>query len=107
MTTPEIFAISGKDIVIPDPAPPLTLKQRLQGLLSELGDGCIKHDQVRVLIAACISEGVTKGTDIIATIAALGFDRSHVGMWLARERGSNAKRYRWFKDGDGQYRLHE
>lgn len=106
MTTPEITPISGKDIVILDPPPPQTLEQRLQGLLSELGDGCSKHDQVRVLIAACISEGVSKGTDIIATVAALGFDRSHVGMWLAKDCGSNAQLHHWFKDGDEQYRLH-
>jgi len=106
MTTPEITPISGKDIVILDPPPLKTLAQRLQGLLGELGNDCNTHEKVCALIEACIGDGVTNGSDIIAAIAPLGFNRRYVGMWLARERGSDAMRYSWFKDGDGQYRLH-
>jgi hypothetical protein len=106
MTTQEIAPISGKDIVIPDAAPPKTLHQRLQRLLDARLNGCTKHDQVRSLIEVCIAEGVTTGADIIAAIVKLGFDRSHVGLWLAKDCGPNAQRHRWFKCGDGFYRLH-
>lgn len=106
MNTQETTPISGKDIVIPDAAPPGTLHQSLQGLLNKIGDGCSKHDQVLILIEAYIGEGVTKGSDIIAAISALGFSSRHVGMWLAQGCGPDAKRHSWFKDGDGRYRLH-
>lgn len=107
MSSNENAPISGKDIIIPDLAPPMTLHQRLQGMLDERLDGCTMHDQVRSLIEVCIAEGVTTGADIIAAIAKLGFDRSHVGLWLAKDCGPNAQRHRWFKDRDGFYRLHE
>jgi hypothetical protein len=106
MTTKKNAPISGKDIVIPDAAPPGTLHQSLQGLLNKIGDACSKHDQVLILIEACIGEAVTKGSDIIAVISALGFSSRHVGMWLAQGCGPSAERNRWFKGADGRYCLH-
>lgn len=106
MTTQAKTPILGKDIVLSDAAPPATLQQVLQGLLDEMGDGCTMHDQVRTLIEVCIAEGVTTGADIIAAIVKLGFDRSHVGMWLSQECGPNPKRHSWYKDADGLYCPH-
>jgi len=106
MSTNANAPILGKDIVISDVAQPARLQQILQGMLDERLDGCTMHDQVRTLIEVCIAEGVTTGSDIIGAIVELGFDRSHVGLWLAKDCGLHAERHHWFKDADGQYVLH-
>ena len=79
--------------------------------LSQLRDrlvaaGCNKHDQVDMLITACIGDGIDEGSAILRTIAALGYDQKHVGILLNDHTGSNSSRHCWFKDKKGRYRLH-
>ena len=66
---------------------------------------CGKHDQVIVLIEACLSEKSRPGREIVRTVSALGFDKRHVGIQLQRHTGLNVERHRWFKDTAGRYHL--
>lgn len=60
--------------------------------------GCDKHEQVQMLVAACIDEGVDTGPEIIATLVKIGFKGSHVGIVLR----TNLKRL-WQRDGERFY----
>lgn len=59
---------------------------------------CDKHDQVQILVAACIDEGINTGPGIIAKLADIGFDKDHVGIVLR----TNLKRL-WQRDGERFY----
>lgn len=74
----------------------------LRRLLADL-QGCNANDQARVLIQACLEEGIRKGSEIVATLVRLGFNKKHVGVMLAHGCGTNAKRFDWRKEPDGTY----
>lgn len=69
--------------------------ERLERLLDEHGAGLNKNDQARLLIAACVTEGINIVSQIITAVAPLGFDPRHLGAlmnsdqdgWWRRARG--------------------
>jgi len=52
-----------------------------------------KHDRVIVLIQACISQGIVRGTQLVSVIKELGFNAQHVGMTLTKGRGDDPVRH--------------
>lgn len=79
---------------------------RLRKLWLDCGPSTNKHDQARILIAACLDEGIVQGPRIVGTLAKLGFNNRHVGKLLTSMSGSDPARYDWSKDEDGEYHLH-
>lgn len=67
---------------------------------------CNANDRARVLIQALIETGVNRGSDIVATLVRLDFDKSHAGATLANGCGSDAERFDWYKNADGTYVNH-
>ena len=61
-------------------------------------DGLNKHEQVIVLIGACIEEGITTGPSIVGTVAHVGLNKKHVGAVLAKSIGDL-----WHRDGNRLY----
>lgn len=59
---------------------------------------CDKNEQVQILVAACIDEGINTGPGIVSTLVEIGFDKSHVGIQLR----TNRKRL-WQRDSDRFY----
>lgn len=79
----------------------------LESLRDELrAEGFNKHVQVETLIKACIGDGMTRGSEIVATVTALGYEKQHVGLTLDQNTGSNPDYHSWYKDDRGRYRLH-
>jgi hypothetical protein len=76
-------------------------------VLLESLDPCVgKHDRAIVGIQACITSGINKGPDIIATLKRLGLNGRHVGMLLHNLAGSDPSRHMWQREADGTYRSH-
>lgn len=65
-----------------------------------------KHEQARVLIRACMEEGLIEGTRIVGVLTRIGFNRQHAGLILRSLCGSNPERNDWGKDTAGHYHLH-
>ncbi|MCA0979300.1 hypothetical protein LCM19_13080 [Qipengyuania flava] len=78
----------------------------LRELWKECGHGTNKHDQARILIMACIDEGVNNGKRIVGILSKIGFNARHIGATLDRQCGSNPD-HDWWKDNEGNYRLHQ
>ena len=82
------------------------LFERLKKLLLDCGPETNKHDQVRILVAACLEEGIHQGPRIVGVLGKLGFNPRHVGKTLSMFAGSDPAQYDWWKDSTGEYRLH-
>ena len=80
--------------------------QRLEKLRYDCGPRTSKHDQARVLIAACIDEGIVSRRRLIGILAQLKFDRRHAGKTLHEFCGPDPDRHDWWSDEAGNYRLH-
>lgn len=76
--------------------------QTLERLNADLHE-CNANDRVRVLIQATIEAGIDQGSDIIATLVRLGFDKQHAGATLANGCGHDPERFDWHKSADGRY----
>ena len=76
-------------------------------LMASCGPNASKHDQVNVLIEACIDRGLNTGVRIVRALMTLGFNGRHVGMLLKAGRGENPERHTWKCDPDGHYSLHQ
>lgn len=98
---------------VTNPTDPLATKElidaffrRLRQLWLDCGEGMSKHEQARVLIRACIEEGLVNGKRIVGVLARIGFDRRHAGLTLGSLCGSNPALHDWWRDETGCYRLH-
>ncbi|GAB5349218.1 hypothetical protein [Alteriqipengyuania sp. 357] len=80
--------------------------QRLHQLWRDCGAKASRHDTARVLITACIDEGVLEGPRIIGVLSKLGFNRKHVGKTLSQLTGPDPAKCDWYKDDAGKYRNH-
>ena len=96
-----------------NPTDPLATKEltdtffrRLRQLWFDCGEGVSKHEEARVLIRACMEEGLVNGKRIVGVLAHLGFDRRHAGLTLGSLCGSNPARHDWWRDENGRYHLH-
>lgn len=113
---------SGANIQIPSAQPPVPLKpattvddrpvsdrtalfQRLKVLLAECAPHANRNEQVNVLIAACIAEGKTAGSEIVGIVAHLGFNPQHVGKLIHLGTGTNSAVHQWHRSADGAYSL--
>jgi hypothetical protein len=73
--------------------------QRLEGLRHDCRRrGCNLHDQVIALISACIDEGLADGSQLVGTVAHLGYKKSHVGWQLRDKLG-----HFWERNAEGVY----
>lgn len=68
--------------------------------------GANKRDQVITLIEECLREGMRDGTAIRQQLIGLGYDGQFVGIQLSKNAGPSPMRHQWFKDENGDYRLH-
>jgi hypothetical protein len=84
---------------------PADVLARLVAFDATLDPGTNKHDRVSVLIAACIAEGITKGSVIRSALMELGYDGDHVAIMLKKGSGSRPPESRWYRDDSGVYRL--
>jgi hypothetical protein len=84
---------------------PADMLARLVAFTATLDPRINKHDRVSVLIAACIAEGITKGSSIRSALMELGYDGSHVAITLTKGSGSMPPESRWYRDESGAYRL--
>lgn len=87
-----------------DEVPP-TVFERLEKLIDDSGPGTNRNELAIVLIQACITAEIDRGSQIVGVISSLGFDARHVGAILSKGAGNYPDRH-WKKDGDGRYRLH-
>ncbi len=71
----------------------------LREILAERED-LNKNDKVHVLIAACISDGVNAGPQIVGVAKCLGFNPRHAGKILTLGAG-----HFWRRSEEGQYTL--
>ena len=62
-----------------------------------------KPEEVDTLVASCLLEGITKGTEIVSTVSCIGFPKKYVGLRLNLGRGLNPDQHFWSKDADGCY----
>lgn len=76
--------------------------KRLQHVLDTFGSGCNRHEQLILMIEACIGEGIDTSSRIIAALKNLGFNAQHVSMAL---KDLNPIAHRWQRSADGIYRL--
>lgn len=74
------------------------LLHRLAALLQKCQPVSNKHDQVTVLIHACIDEGIQEGRPIVDVVSSLGFNPGHVRIILKGGLGD-----RWHRGSDGRY----
>ncbi|MBB3909754.1 hypothetical protein [Sphingomonas desiccabilis] len=95
--------LAGMISASPEPTGTAAMFGRLRKLLRACGPN--RHDQVLVLISACITEGVDTRGQIIGTLGHLDFKRGHVAMLLAEGTGTNPEVYRWRRDAAGTYTL--
>lgn len=65
--------------------------------------GVNKHDRAHMLINACIGEGVDTGCRIVGVLAALGFDKRHVGITLKAGLQRDPEWPNWGRSEDGRY----
>lgn len=79
----------------------------LRALWLRCGADTSKHDQARILIMACIDGGVGNGSRIVGILSKIGFNARHIGATLDRQCGSNPDLHDWWKDDEGNYRLHQ
>jgi hypothetical protein len=79
----------------------------LADLRDVLQGTCNKHDQVTVLIQACINEGVDTRRALADELTSLGYDRALVIVTLNTQVGASPGCCRWWRDEQGRYRLHE
>lgn len=63
-----------------------------------------KHDKAIALIRACIGEGIRSGSEIIARLSELGYNKSHIGLMLKHNRQGTVDKL-WIRDDDGLYHL--
>ena len=70
----------------------------LEILLWSCGPEASKHDQVKVLISACIDDGIDKGPWIVGTVSSMGFNARHIGKIL-----HDHVNHLWSRDSGGQY----
>lgn len=82
------------------------LFERLKRLWLDCGPATNKHDQVRMLVAACIEEDIRQGPRIVGVLGKLGFNRRHVGKMLSVLAGPDPAQHDWWKDCAGDYHLH-
>jgi hypothetical protein len=69
------------------------------------GCGTNKNDKAIVAIEALIGDGVDTGSEIVAAMGLLGFDKGHAGITLKAGLGRVPALHRWSKNDDGRYRL--
>ena len=74
-----------------------------QGLQTQ---GVKRPDRARVLINACIEEGIVSGPSIVSTLVALGFNQQHVGLTLKKGK-RNPLWPEWGRQTDGTYYVPE
>jgi hypothetical protein len=72
-------------------------------LLANCGAGANRHDQVIVLILACIGAGLDTGPRIIGAARHLGFNPQHTGLILKKHCGRDPARHHWSRDDAGRY----
>ncbi len=60
--------------------------QGLEHLLAEHGAGLNRNDQARLLIAACVSEGINTVPKIITAVAPIGFNPRHLGVLMNNDQ---------------------
>lgn len=80
--------------------------------LSDLNDylvarQCGVESQTIALVTACIDDGIMTGKEIVKAVSDLGISKQYVGFTLSKNCGRSSERYRWFKDTEGLYNLHE
>ena len=95
---------SAAQIKIAKPAAERDLFKRLQRLLQTIAPGSNRHEQLILMIEACIGEGIDTGLHLVDMLKRLGFNAQHVGMALADH---NPHASRWKRSADGIYRLPE
>ncbi len=78
----------------------------MRGMIAGFSPDINKHDQVHVLIIACIDRGLNTGVRIVRALKALGYNARHVGMLLKAGAGVNPERHTWRCDSEGCYSLH-
>lgn len=88
-------------------APDLLLLDELRRLDASMAADGSKHDRVIGLITMCIGLGVQTPKAIVATLTQLDFKARHIGIKLREGMGPNSERHYWWRDADGQLRLHE
>lgn len=74
----------------------------LQHVLDTFASGCNRHEQLILMIEACIGEGINTASQIIGTLKLLGFNAQHIGMAL---NDLNPIAHRWQRSEDGVYSL--
>ena len=67
---------------------------------------CNQLDQVTTLIEACLDEGMSSGSEIVRTIADLGYNRRFVGLQLHVNAGAKPDLNRRYRSSEGEYQLH-
>ena len=101
----------GSAVQCPDPLATKELEHAFFEGLRELwlrcGADTSKHEQARILIMACIEGGVGSGKRIVGILSKIGFNARHIGATLDRQCGSNPDLHDWWKDDEGNYRLHQ
>lgn len=91
-------------IMKPQPLDPISgLRKMLDGFDPSLN----KHDRADALIEACLSQGPADSTAISELADQLGFNPVHVRIRLVKGAGRNSNVYRWWRDAEGRYRLHD
>lgn len=65
---------------------------RLERLQGACGPKSNKNDHARVLITACINEGVNTVGQIIKALVPLGFNARHLGAMLTKGKGGWIRR---------------
>jgi len=81
--------------------------ESLRKLEQSLEPSVGKHERAIVLIHACILHEIDTGTAIISALQELGFNKRHVGIWLAKGTGNDPERHFWSRDEDGKYHSHD
>ena len=69
-------------------------------------DTCNKHEQVIVLIHACIDSGRNTKGRILDALDRLGWNMQHARLLLDKSTGNLLALHRWSRDADGVYRSH-
>lgn len=77
----------------------------LRGLLAACGPSN-KHEQVIVLIHACIDSGRNTQGRILDALDRLGWNMRHARLMLEKSTGNAPSRHRWSRHADGVYRSH-
>ena len=67
---------------------------------------CNQHEQVIVLIHACIEAGRNTQGPILDTLDRLGWNMQHARLLLKKSTGNLPALHLWSRDADGVYRSH-